>query len=170
MRNGLGPKEKIMRFRSNLIWIATIVATTSVLAAVILTQRVVGDAVLQLKTGETAVTSIFIENYGGPKVGGQIYFQKEASKDFEAFEFRALTVDTFKAAPGFAYMEGIGVLAFDKSSRAKTNYSMTILDNESTPKSPADFVDFATFDAKGNAMHWYGWVTKGDISVTEAEK
>ena len=152
-----------MRTQTSLGWIAGLVLATSALAAT-LTERVSGDAVLSLKTGETAYASIDVGR-AGEKSWSDFYFQIEASKFQEGIQFRALSIDSLKIAPGMAYMEGVGLIGNGKWPGNKTPFSLTILDFAKE----TDLFVLTIFGAKNNSIQFNGSVIKGDFFVTVTE-
>ena len=159
-----------MRTQLSLGWIAGLVLTTTAMASSLLVERVNGAAILNLKSGDTAYASIDIVR-SGEKFGGEIYFRKEASKFQEEIQFRAHLFDTFKIAPGIAYLEGVGLVGNGKWPTNKTRFSLTVLDFSGSPSveaiaPEADIFVLTIFDAKNNAIQFNGWVIKGDFFVT----
>jgi len=159
-----------MRTQTSLGWIAGLVLTTTAIASSLLMERVNGAAILNLKSGDTAYASIDIVR-SGEKFGGDIYFQKEASKIQEAIQFQANSISTFKIAPGMAHLEGVGLIGNGKWPTNKTRFSLTVLDFSGSPSvdaiaPEADVFVLTVFDAKNNAIQFNGWVVKGDFFVT----
>jgi len=162
-----------MKVQTSLGWIAGLVLTTSALATALLTERVNGVALLGFKSGETAYATIDVGR-AGEKFWGDFSFQKVATKFGEGIQFRALSIDTFKIAPGMAYMDGVGIIGAGKEPGHKTHYTLTVLDfngpgSSQGISSEADLFELTIFDAKNNAIQFTGWVIKGDLSVTVTE-
>lgn len=162
-----------MRTQTSLGWIAGLVLATSALAATLLTERVSGEAILSFKSGETAYASMDVGR-SGEKFWGDFYFQKEASKFQQGIQFRAISIDAFKVAPGMAHLEGVGLIVTGKWPGNKSRFSLTVLDFNSLASSEmansdADLFELTVFDAKNNSVQFNGWVTKGDFFVTIAK-
>jgi hypothetical protein len=155
-----------MKLRTSLGWIGALAVATTALASALLTAKVSGDAVLELKTGETAYASMYMEQ-SGEKFYGELSYEKEASNVSAAFKFKALAFESFKVAPDFAFADGVGLMSLGKGPSWKTHFSLTV--TESGKSSSQDEFVLTLYDGAGNARHLYGWVVKGDFSIVVDE-